>query len=348
MELALKTMEEFGCYVCDGFFGNVMSSYDETKPWIYEFYLSLQINVGENKTILSEIGEMEYKKSELHYCGFWTGPQKCFDYDSYQKEYFKNNDIMKLLKESIDEHSYCYTYLDESKFIKSDQNSHDAIVVGYDDVQKQVILYGFYGVKFVKKVMPYSVFVDSFYSGIENDYKNGSNLQKYFRTFRIRMPESGHYQINRQRMSEYCQDYLNSTIGNCSLYEGPEAEIEHNLDKCIVGSDTILILKKMVIYCFEKSFPIDVRAIIMLRNYAILMEKRIHFLNGIIRYDYREILQRSHKSVEDARMLCNVVIKYNIKRDKGSKEATLILTYIDSLLEDFQYFNEKLLLILKN
>lgn len=347
MELPLKVSEEFSCYVCDGFFGNVLSSYNETRPWVYEFYLSLELKLGENKSILSEIGEREYRKSELHYCGFWTGPQTLFDYDSFQKEYFKNNDILKLLKECIDEQSYCFTYLDESKIFKSSNYCHDAIVTGYDDTKQQLTLFGFYGVKFVKKVIPYSVFIDSFYSGIENAYKYGMDLPKYFRAFRLRMPKSGCYQIDKQRMAEYCQDYLNSTIGNPSLYEGPEVKTEHNLDKCIVGNNTIQVIKKIMYYCFERTLPIDVRTVVMLRGYAILMEKRIRFLSNIINYNVQEMLQRSHKCVEDTKVLCNFVIKYNVMCKKDNNAEAFIISYVDSIAKDFKYFNEKLLIMLK-
>lgn len=336
-ELYLKLRKEFDTYVCDSFFGNIISSYENIEPWIYEFYISLQLEkAAPNPVFVTD--------TILKFTGGWTAPERKFEYQVYEKEYFKEHDILDLVRENINQNEYIYTFLDESIFHDVPFSVHDNIVLGYDEFNKEVIVCGFYDFKIQKIRIAYDKFREAFHKAVENDYKQKLGLEKFYRSYKLVVPVDQPYKLNIDNVKCYLEDYLNSKVGNSLLYEGEELKEEHNLENSLFGEAIFAALKEEVIHCLEvKTGGIDIRKFSLVYNYVLLMKERIAYFRNVLSYDFSQLSSRVEQAIFSAQTLCNVVLKYNLKRTENPKWVGVILENIDVVQGELHFITETLL-----
>lgn len=336
-ELCLNLQKEFDSYVCDSFFGNIISTYANAKPWIYEFYISLQLEQSAPNPIF-------VTDKLLKFTGAWTAPERKFEHQVYKKEYFSEHDVLDTIRENINNNEYIYTFLDESVFSDSPASVHDNIVLGYDDSSEEIILCGFYNYKIQKMRISYEKFREAFSKAIENDYKQQIGLEKFYRNYKFVFPMDKPYEVNIDTVKCYLEDYLNSKVGNSLLYEGEELKHEHNLENSLFGDAIFDALKDEVVHCLEvKTGGIDIRKFSLIHNYALLMKERIDYFTNVLSYDLGKLSSPLDKAISSAQELCNVVIKYNLKRNENPKWKVLLLDNIDVVRNELRYIVETLL-----
>lgn len=144
--------ETLRCYLCNAFWGGVLSSYVNMEGWIIEHYVQM-FYVSNRKVLHSD-----YLESQINYYGGWTEPMSLFDRHLYNINSIDEGKIVKWIKGKICEGYYCYTYINESFLGKGYDNAHDVIVIGFDEKKRVFNTVGYFNKAYCIKEVSYDIF----------------------------------------------------------------------------------------------------------------------------------------------------------------------------------------------
>ena len=195
------------CYLCNAFFGGILSSYKNMEGWIIEHYIQL-FYVGKRKVLHSTQIE-----SQINYYGAWTEPMELFEKELFDVDKLIKIDVIDLIRKRILGGFYCFTYMDEYYVGKRQHNAHDVIIIGIDDTEKCLSVVGYFNRQYSMRQISFQTFEKAFESGIRItlhcDHESG---HEYLKLFRPLFDDEMIYQIHMDNIIERCNEY--AIIGN--------------------------------------------------------------------------------------------------------------------------------------
>lgn len=289
-------------------------------PWVYDNFIQLVYGVDWNM-LMFENHEMFLEKCPG--ITYYMIPKRMISRD-------ENGIAMKkMITDTINNNDYLLIYIDryylsfDSKYYHTHHLQHELLIYGYDDDVLYIADYSSNG-KYIFAQCTFNELYDGYFN-----MQIDENSQ-YMGDVRILHVDNNiKYEINMQQMEYALNAFLDSKT---SFYL-------NKVQEQIFGMKVFNILSERVKKCEKENCNIDIRSFHLLYEHILLMRLRVKYLieNNyfISKCSYEEELS---KLLNDAFLLRNLTVKYNIARD--CKLIERIINKIENLkIEEYKLFS---------
>lgn len=275
-----------------------------TAPWIFERYIQLQVEVNNDPPILDfyDGGVRENDLLPFYSCPFieWRRIDRVRNYPPISL-------FVDYVRYQIDHNTYVDTPLDQiylrcSPVYSRDNFIHETFIYGYNDKLKTVNVADFYeNRKYTFEVITYDE--------LENSAKG---LTNFINLYSFRDYE---YELNIEHMKTYINDFLSCT-DSFSKYV---LSYERRNQGTVFGIAVFDCLVELI----NSEKTINRQAYHAIYDHMVMMKHRINYLHIVGHIDdesYTKLLQTVGFLIEEALILRNTVLKYNITLNRSLVE----------------------------
>lgn len=321
--------ETLRCYLCNAFFGGILSSYENMEGWIIEHYIQM-FYVGNRKVLHSN-----YLESQINYYGGWTDPLQLFDRCLYSISLI-DNDIVFWIRKRLEEGYYCYTYVNEACFGKQYDNSHDIIIIGKDDLRNVFWTVGYYNRKYKIEEISYELFSNAYKSGVEVTLKNDTGGGKeYIKLFKPRFNSSTIYKPNIKNIIVRSEEYLNSINTGILNTSNDCNHFMYEMDNSVYGIGLYKKWQEELLTHVDSEIIIDYRKFHAVYEHKLMMQRRLTYLQKEYNNVFTQNISDNDKLIQQASTLRLLALKYNNSLNKKTLlfllENVKVLEEMDSL-----------------
>lgn len=324
--------ETVRCYLCNAFFGGILSSYKNMEGWIVEHYI--QMFYVDNRKILHS----DYLESQINYYGGWTDPLPLFHRQLYSIPSI-DNDIVFWIRKRLEEGYYCYTYVNEACFGKQYDNAHDIIIFGKDDYREVFWTVGYYNKRYETKVLPFELFANAYKSGVDFTLKKDENDEKeYIKLFKPRFDSSTICKLDINNIIIRSEEYINSI--NTGILNACDDcnHFMYEMDNSVYGIGLYKKWLEELLMHVNSEIIIDYRKFHAVYEHKLMMRRRLTYLQKEYNNVFAQDITDNDKLIQEASALRLLALKYN---NSLNKETLLFLVEKIKVLEemDRQFMN---------
>lgn len=330
IKLPFSIDETLRCYLCNAFFGGILSTYDNMEGWIVEHYI--QMFYVSNRNILHS----RYLESQINYYGGWTEPLALFERCLYSISSIESSSIVNWIRYKLEEGFYCYTYANEAYWGKQYNNAHDIIIIGKDDYRNIFWIVGYFRKRFQIKEIPYDLFNKAYTSGIHvtlNVDKNDG--EEYIKLFRPRFDSSTIYELDLNNIIIRCEEYLNSINTGLLNISEDSNHLMYEMPNSVYGMKLYKKWQEELYINVDSNNKVDYRKFHVLYEHKLMMHRRVIYLQKVFEKVFDEVDWDNDKMIQHTSAMRLLALKYN---NSLSKDTLLCLINNVKVLEEMDSF----------
>jgi hypothetical protein len=309
--------ETLRCYLCNAFWGGILSAYQNMEEWIVEHYI--QMFYVSNRFILNT-NQIE---SQLNYYGGWSEPMKLFEQQLVRLGDIKNYDIVNELSHALEQGYYCYTYINEKYVGNKQDTAHDVFVIGKNDRTKKFKVIGYFNSRYSSIEMDYELMMETFASGLTIALSSNNAIDDYVKLYKPLFNDKTVYHLKLSTLILRTQEYLDSTNTGMLKRSGDINHGMYEMPNSYYGLSMYTQWIEELAFQGSKLGEVDYRKFHAVYEHKLMMSRRV----GVLERKYGTLFNHEKKMLREIihflEVLRMLALKYNNSRKKENFENIL-------------------------